>query len=439
MPLDMSYESDSSEEASPQKPQRKNNNRAPSLDDAEAFPETFGAGSAPTQGIPSGVDFASLAGKFTPDETNEFDLTQPRPMQRKTITRISRLREMYYKSRDLCNKPLGTHWSLYVDSGIQGPEKSVECESQLLGNVPTTKAFEPLISPVRQGLSSGSNVRLFKSNGLTSPSMLDEILEKGGKWSVAVSKDLSRDMFEELCLYVLDERLGWAVDGCVYAVRDVVDVLQIWTKASPNPELLAKMTSDINAILGIDEQVPVSFSLHADAFKKASKARKYFIVEPIPGAAYVQSQEVALQPRSKSEVTREKKDKKKIKVKKGEEGFITEGAAIRAQKPKSVNSTEQSKESTDDATTSNPFGNLMVEDEYGHKKKGAKDEEDSPLVFKQRKKPPSRKGSKKSKKDEFDDLPVQPGAVVPLPMFMGAGAVIFLVLAVLLYTYSSSS
>lgn len=345
---------------------------------------------------------------------------------------------MYYKTRDLCNKPLGTEWTLHVDSGIQGPEKSAECESQLLGNVYTTKAFDPLISPVRRGLTPGSNVRLFKSNGLTSPSMLDETLEKGGKWSVAVSKDLSRDVFEELCLYVLDERLGWAADGCVYAVRDGVDVVQIWTKAAPNPEVVAKMASDIKAILGLGEHFPVSFSLHADAFKKASKARKYFMVEPIPGDAYVQSQEVALQPRSKSEVTREKKEKKKSKGKKGDEGFITEGAAARAQpKPKSPNSTEASKK---DASTSNPYGNLQVEEETANKKKGAKDEEDSPLVFNRRKKPPSRKGSsKKSKKDEFDDLPVQPGAVVPLPMFMGAGAVIFLILAVLLYTYSSSS
>lgn len=347
---------------------------------------------------------------------------------------------MYYKSRDLCNKPLGTQWSLYVDSGIQGPEKSVECESQLLGSVSTTKAFDPLISPIRRGLSPGSNVRLFKSNGLTSPSMLDEILEKGGKWSVAVSKDLSRDVYEELCLYVLDERLGWAADGCVFAVRDGVDVVQIWTKASPNPEIVAKMANDIQAILGLGGNVPVSFSLHADAFKKTSKARKYFIVEPIPGDAYVQSQEVALQPRTKTEVTREKKDKKKSKGKKGDEGFITE-SQVRAQKVNSSAKSTTENSINGDARTSNPYGNLQVEEEAANnKKKGAKDEEDSPLVFNRRKKAPSRKGSsKKAKKDEFDDLPVQPGAVVPLPMFMGAGAMIFLVLAFLLYTYSSSS
>eukprot|EP00656_Telonema_subtile_P001225 TRINITY_DN10570_c0_g1_i4.p1 TRINITY_DN10570_c0_g1~~TRINITY_DN10570_c0_g1_i4.p1 ORF type:complete len:280 (+),score=48.91 TRINITY_DN10570_c0_g1_i4:240-1079(+) len=271
MPLDMSYESDSSEEESPVKTQRKNNNKAPSLNDTEEFPESFGAG-APAPAVPSGVNFASLAGKFVPDETNEFDLSQSRPMQRRTVTRIARLREMYYKSRDLCNKPLGAVWSLYVDSGIQGPESSVECESKLMGNVGTTKAFDPLIAPLRQaGLASGSNVRLFKSNGLTSPSALDETLAKGGKWAVPVSKELSREMFEELCLYVLDERLGWAADGCVFAVRDGVDVLQIWCKSAPNAETVSKMASDINAILGLEETFPVSFKLHADAFKKASE------------------------------------------------------------------------------------------------------------------------------------------------------------------------
>ncbi len=62
---------------------------------------------------------------------DEFDLSQSRPMQRRTVTRIARLREMYYKSRDLCNKPLGAVWSLYVDSGIQGTQRTASVILQL--------------------------------------------------------------------------------------------------------------------------------------------------------------------------------------------------------------------------------------------------------------------------------------------------------------------
>ena len=56
---------------------------------------------------------------------------------------------------------------------------------------------------------------------------------QGGKWAVAVSKDISRDMFEELCLYVMDERLGYLADGVLPAQHGefpyalVVDRLRI--------------------------------------------------------------------------------------------------------------------------------------------------------------------------------------------------------------------
>lgn len=222
------YESDSSDEAVNQpSPTKGKGNKVPSFNETD-FPETFGAAPAPA---PAGISFAALNFDGEDVPTSQ-DQDQQRP--RRVVTRIHRLRDMYYKSRELARTPLSKTWNLWVDSGLQGPEKTAECDSTFLGEVETSRAFHPLISPlIAFDSSSGTNIRLFK-NSFTSPSALDESLEKGGKWAFSVSKNISKDMFEELCLYAMDDRLGYLADGCVLAVRDSADVLQVWTRSSPS-------------------------------------------------------------------------------------------------------------------------------------------------------------------------------------------------------------
>jgi len=427
----MSYES-SDDEVSPSRTNSAKSNKVPSLNETD-FPETFGSGGLQPQ---SGISFAALNFDGQDQSAVSQDAAQP---ARRVVTRISRLREMYYKSRDVARAPLGKTWSLFVDGGLQGPEKNAECQSKLLGQAETTRAFEPLIAPLRQPLGSGSNVRLFKSI-FSSPSALDEGLEKGGKWAVAVSKDISRDMFEELCLYVMDERLGYLADGCVFAVRDGADVLQVWTRSAPKPEDVNKLSQDLCTIMGLDTNVNVAFERHANAFKKASQAKKYFCIETPPLGIPVASQEQALQPRSKNNAAaerKEKKDKKKKGRKTGDEGFTE--VEVKAKKSGSNQSQKDTEEESVATTSSNPFGNLAVEQD--EKKKGSKEEPEAPIVFHKRKKPASKKGSSKGKrnvKDEFADLPVVEGSVVPLPVFMGSVFAI-LVLMLLLWSWTSNA
>merc|ERR1711998_109669 len=222
MPLDMSYES-SDEDGAP-KAERKASpsNKAPNMNDTEAFPAALGSGAAPHGSqVPNGVNFASLVGKFTPPQQEEFDLSKPIKKVRKPISRISRVRDIY-KSRDIVNKPLAHHWAVYADNGMIGPEKQAECVSSKCGVVECMREFFPMWNSGEcvTAVSSGSHIRVFKSDMHTSPSVLDGMLEKGGKWAIPVSKAISRDMFEELSLYTLDERLGDAVVGTVYAIRD---------------------------------------------------------------------------------------------------------------------------------------------------------------------------------------------------------------------------
>eukprot|EP00658_Telonema_sp_P-2_P079053 TRINITY_DN7560_c0_g1_i2.p1 TRINITY_DN7560_c0_g1~~TRINITY_DN7560_c0_g1_i2.p1 ORF type:complete len:199 (+),score=45.51 TRINITY_DN7560_c0_g1_i2:322-918(+) len=198
------------------------------------------------------------------------------------------------------------------------------------------------------------------------------------------------------------------------------------------------MSEDIMAILGLEEGCRVEFGLHSTVYKKLSQARKYFCVEQPPRGAVVTAQEVSLQPRSKVEVTHEKQDKRKANKgkKRAEEGFITENNMTQ-RKPAGNSSEGADPRGSTSASTVNPFGDLEVEEEKQAGKK--KNESDAPLVFKTRK-ANSRKGSKKgSAKDEFADLPVQQGSVVPLPIFMAAGGAVFLVLAIFIWTYTQSS
>jgi hypothetical protein len=299
---------------------------------------------------------------------------------------------------------------------------------------------------------NGNNVRLFKA-GVTSPSALDETLEKGGKWAIAVSKHLSKEMFEELCLYVMDERLGYMADGCVLAVRDVADVLQVWTRSQPKPDDVNKMARDITRLLGLAAagvHTPV-FEFHDNAYKKASKAKTYFLVEPAPLGPYVDAQETALQPRTKNSTSaaerKEKKDRKK-KGNKNSEDFLTVGGnRKKTTQNRSDDAEENSHETstnTSTNTSSNPYGNLSVEQDEGAKKKASNQEPAVDLPFKTfntRKKAPSKKGSKSNKgkaKDEFANLPPAPGNVVPLPVFMG-GAIAVLLLAIILWYNSNQS
>merc|ERR1712195_303638 len=415
MPVDMTYESDSEDD---QPKTQSGLPRSPSFDDSEAFPETLG-GASPVRAsaVPN---FAGLAASFQGHVSTSQTQTVRKPIRR--LPRVHKI----YQDRSVASKPLSNNWTLYVDEGLQ--DQNAECESTNCGTINTMKEFFPVWTGFNcsHTVATGSNIRLFKTDQHTSPSVLDTALEQGGKWSIPVSKTISRDMFEELALYLLDERLGEAVVGTVFAIRDEVDLLQIWMAKSPNS----------------DETSPPDFVSHQSAFKKASKVNKYFLVELCPRGLPFDSQATSLQPRSKVDTTERKaiKKEKKKSSKKGDEGFTEVQHARKPSKDgKSPTGSKEESVGGADASTANPYGDLdFGEDDH---KKSEKDN----LVFSKKKissKPNSRRNSKKEKKssiDEFEGLQPQRGAVIPLPVFMAAGGAIFLLLAMAAYTYTSGA
>merc|ERR1712086_105371 len=422
MPVDMTYESDSEDD---QPKTQSGLPRSPSFDDSEAFPETLG-GASPVRAsaVPN---FAGLAASFQGHVSTSQTQTVRKPIRR--LPRVHKI----YQDRSLASKPLSNNWTLYVDEGLQ--DQNAECESTNCGTINTMKEFFPVWTGFNcsHTVMPGSNIRLFKTDQHTSPSVLDTTLEQGGKWSIPVSKTISRDMFEELALYLLDERLGEAVVGTVFAIRDEVDLLQIWMAKSPNSDAVAKMTADITSLLGLsDETSPPGFVSHQSAFKKASKVNKYFLVELCPRGLPFDSQATSLQPRSKVDTTERKaiKKEKKKSSKKGEEGFTEVQHARKPSKDgKSPTGSKEESVGGADASTSNPFGDLdFGEDDH---KKSEKDN----LVFSKKKissKPNSRRNSKKEKKsndDEYEMLkPAEKSSAISLPVSMAAGGAVFLLL-----------
>merc|ERR1711865_59807 len=411
MPVDMTYESDSEDD---QPKTQSGLPRSPSFDDSEAFPETLG-GASPVRAsaVPN---FAGLAASFQGHVSTSQTQTVRKPIRR--LPRVHKI----YQDRSLASKPLSNNWTLYVDEGLQ--DQNAECESTNCGTINTMKEFFPVWTGFNcsHTVATGSNIRLFKTDQHTSPSVLDTALEQGGKWSIPVSKTISRDMFEELALYLLDERLGEAVVGTVFAIRDEVDLLQIWLSKAPSPDAVGKMTADITSVLGLADDVsPPDFVSHQSAFKKANKVKKYFLVEPSPRGLPFDSQATALKPRSRID-TSERKAIKKESSKKGDEGFTEVQHARKPSKDgKSPTGSKEESVGGADASTANPYGDLdFGEDDH---KKSEKDN----LVFSKKKissKPNSRRNSKKEKKssiDEFEGLQPQRGAVIPLPVFMAAG------------------
>ena len=153
---------------------------------------------------------------------------------------------------------------------------------------------------------------------------------------------------------------------------------------------------------GLDAHANVVFDLHANAYKKASQAKKYFCVEAPPSGIPVTSQEQSLQPRSKNSTAADRKEKKDKKKKvpslysvvvahdcihRGRSPVTRASQRSRSSQRREMVTTSRTKvtapalltwtprvvvcsdgdteDSAPTATTFNPYGNLEVEQDEG--------------------------------------------------------------------------
>jgi hypothetical protein len=412
MPLEVNYDDD--EEIIQDKPKSQ---APPKLDDSEAFPETGWAASTVDAKAPE-KSFASLASEVLPPQKDQLDYSQPIKIKvpRKPLpARIKKVRDQYTRQHQSYVKTLDTNCIMYHDEGLpEGNDKKAPCESATVGKpVRSLKELEQCWTEVsKRRLEDGCNLRLFKSD-ISSPSHSDPACEKGGKYLLRVKKELSRDMFEELCLYFCDQRLDPAVTiGLCLCIRPKLDVIQIWTKnvaSAASEELYGK---NLNELLGTEASL--KFVKHSEAYpKKLAEARKYYLEDKVSsdeqGAAM--SVNNTFKPR---EFTKEKKEKKKgefekvpVKERKQSEKAEEEEAFVK-EEPEGFSYDILADGNQDDGKEEPDDGLQILE-----KKKSEKTRKGS-----------SKKGSSKSKKnkgDDFDFDGVSTKPIIPQQVFIGAG------------------
>merc|ERR1711907_502468 len=83
-------------------------------------------------------------------------------------------------------------------------------------------------------------------------------------------------MFEELCIYLFDNRLDAAIVGVCWCLRANFDLLQMWTKKEASSSSIDVFSGKICSILGITAKV--TYTKHAE-LSKSSKPRKYYLIE----------------------------------------------------------------------------------------------------------------------------------------------------------------
>lgn len=408
----------------------KKNNVAPKINDTEAFPDAgwgSGSGSAAPTG---GKSFASLASEVLPEQKGGIDtdkpiiVKMPRPVVK---ARIVKVREAYKRDG---SKKMGA-FKLFHDEGMPAgvPEKKAEMDMSQIGDVISTISdFQRSWREVeKMPQDEGTNIRLFKAE-FDTPSPDNNMLEKGGKYQLRVNKTLSSDMYEELCTYLMDNRLDNAVVGVCMCIRAGFDLIQLWTKNASSNATVEVFCSKLQLLLG--SRADVTYARFSDVFGKASKQRKFYLIESLPGHDHGVAMTVdnIVQMREFGS----KKDKKKG----GADGF-TEVS----------NFTDKKKDRTDEPKRSPLMqaeeAGVAHVDNYGLLA-GEEDDntsgtigEDVQLFAKKKTDKGSRKGSTKkgSKKErkadnfEFDALATsQP--LIPQQVFVGAGlgGVLFVVL-----------
>jgi len=437
MPIDVNYEDDNTEEDT--SPKKTTNSSAPAFNDTSEFPEAeWGPGAASAPAPATGKTMAELAAETIPEQKSKIDLDKPiiiKVPRAAPKTRIQKVREAYKKVDD--RKSLMNKYKVYHDDGLpEGvSEKKVLCEMTQVGSdIEILRDFEKTWQAVlKMPLDAGSNVRVFRSE-IIEPSPENESISKGGKYQIRASKQIARDMMEELCLYLLDNRLDPAIIGVCWCPRANYDLVQMWTKKEASPSSVEVFNDRICTLLGATPATTeVEYDRHSDPHNaKLSKARKYYLAEATQPSqdGVVLDVNTVLQMREYG--------KKKEKTKTGPDDFSEVGS----NKPKHEKKADEKEEIALKAAATT--ASAAKKNEYDLLNDGEDDEteeaqDDDVQIFEKKKSEKTRKGStrkgskkgKKSSNDDFEFAGTTAPPLIPQQVFVGAGLGGILLIALL--------
>jgi len=392
------------------------------VDDAEAFPAQWGGGTSESAwSAPEGKSLADLASEVCPTQKGGLDLDQPIVIKMKRPERkprIVKVRDTYKAEK---KKLDSAGFVLYQDNGIPAgvPDKKAPCEMASVGeHINTLDDFRTCWRAAGKLTKEvGSNIRMFRGD-FPEPSPDDEVLSKGGKYQVCVSKEIVQDTFEELCFYLMDKRLESAIVGVCWCVRQNFDLIQLWTKTASSTATQETFIPKLQLLLGFKD-VNVEYVKLADAYPKKIRAHKYYLVE----SAMPSADDVVC---SADHLLMSREIPNKREKKKGPDDFteIHRHEGKKEGKPRAVDvSPTMAAAEPGGPATENIYGEAFDIDDDGDADTGGN------IEIKEKKKPDkssrknsTKKGSRKEPKDvEFDSLPNVNKPLISQQVFVGAG------------------
>lgn len=171
-------------------------------------------------------------------------------------------------------------WTLWYDN----PQKKSNVTNWLanlkkIAVIQTVEDFWGLYNNLLKpnAIPVGSNYHFFKVN--VQPMWEDPENVKGGKWTLSLPKN-RKDSLDSLWLNGLlavigesfDDKMNDEICGIVLSPRQKQDRIALWTKSTQPSELIEGIGKKLKKLLGVDEDLKISFQPHEESIKHSIEA-----------------------------------------------------------------------------------------------------------------------------------------------------------------------
>ena len=178
--------------------------------------------------------------------------------------------------------PLKYSWTMYYDApNKRTTQENYNSNLQHLVTVGSVEAACHMIQNIPEAveLPSGTSLSFFRSN--VKPSWEDPHNANGGKWTCSIPKDESKNvsrLWRDAIFGCIGNEYEHSdkINGIVLSIRQKGDRIAFWVSDASEDETLKHIAAFIKTYLDLPGDSKLSFQLHADALKGAS--RDYMVV-----------------------------------------------------------------------------------------------------------------------------------------------------------------
>ncbi|KAI8968431.1 translation initiation factor eIF 4e-like domain-containing protein [Mycotypha africana] len=179
---------------------------------------------------------------------------------------------------DYTNKhPLQNKWTLWFDN--PGKKTNAQSWADNLKEIITVDTVEDFWSTFNNvakvnHLTPNANYHFFKEG--VRPEWEDPANAEGGKFTIQFPKTKAGEAINEywmsILMSVVGEQLATEEEICgvVVSIRKSFYRLALWIKTSKDEEKIEALRSEVRQALSLHEEIPIEFSVHADATAKVT-------------------------------------------------------------------------------------------------------------------------------------------------------------------------